>query len=231
VARHCRFAFQPGPRTAAALVIHDYGVPHPQLLAIRDQCRRHGWPLIEDAAHAFASTDAAGQRLGTEGDFALFSLPKFFELRRGGLAVGLPGSAAGEEDAASAVQFSAVWPQVDRIAAARRQNWLQLDRLFAQRGLASDLSLTPGSVPMLYVLRTANQFSLLRRLRSHGIESGPDVHCNRLLVPCHQGLQPADLCRIVRVITDAARADEAVTQRPLSLIPGPGNRITDSPWR
>jgi len=227
VARYCRFGFAPAPRTVAALVIHDYGMPHPHLAAIRDQCRRHGWPLIEDAAHAFASTDATGQRLGTLGDFALFSLPKYFALSRGGLAVGLTGSAAGSEDTAVAAQFDAVLPMVGDIAAARRHNWLLLDSLLGKLGHHSDLPLTPGSVPMVYALHAPRQFALLSRLRRAGIESGPAVHCNRLLLPCHQCLKSEDVHRIARVIGSADAGERSASWPPLYLTPGPRSHA----WR
>src|SRR6185312_1780874 len=123
-----RFAFAPGPRTAAALVIHDYGVIHPELDAIADRCRRHGWPLIEDAAHAFASVDATGCRAGAVGDYALFSLPKFFPLAQGGLLLGdrSPASADdGDRDEAAGVAADlAAWlPFAPLIAQRRRDHW------------------------------------------------------------------------------------------------------------
>ena len=228
VARYCRFAFQPGPQTAAALVIHDYGVPHPELTAVRDRCLRHGWPLIEDAAHAFAATDAAGHRLGEKADFALFSLPKFFDLATGGLVMGVPHTAAGVEDDVVAAHLARVLPFTDAIARQRRRNWLLLDQSFARLGLRSALPLTAGSVPSLYLLQTTQQFSALRRLRRAGIETGPDVHCDRLLLPCHQCLCLEDIRRIVAAVADErAFADGTVSdeeapaaRRPLCLTAG-----------
>ncbi|HEV7214736.1 MAG TPA: DegT/DnrJ/EryC1/StrS family aminotransferase, partial [Chloroflexota bacterium] len=227
VARFCRFAYRPGPRTAAVLVIHDYGVPHPDLAVLRGRCLRHGWPLIEDAAHAFASTDDAGLRLGEESDFALFSLPKFFAVEAGGLVMGLPSPPAGPEELAVAARLLHALTQTDIVADLRRRNWLLLEQRFAQFGFGSALPLTPGSVPSLYVLHTTQQFSALRRLRSDGIEAGPDVHCNRLLLPCHQRLCLADIERIVAAVAAhatplvATRQDAMKTQsRPIWLTAG-----------
>ena len=203
-ARYCRFAFRPGPRTAAALVIHDYGVPHPELTAMRDRCLRHGWPLIEDAAHAFASTDSTGRRLGEDADFALFSLPKFFPLESGGLVMGLPPSAEGVADGAAAARLARLLPLTYAIAQLRRRNWQLLDDLFSQLGLRSALPLTAGAVPSLYLLQTTQQFSTLRRLRGVGVETGPDAHCNRLMLPCHQCLGPDDIHRIVAAVANDA---------------------------
>jgi hypothetical protein len=223
VARHCRFAFQPGPRTGAVLVVHDYGVPHPQLAGLREWCRHHGRPLIEDAAHAFASTDTDGRRMGAQADFALFSLPKFFAVPRGGLVVGLPGDAAGAADDEVAARFRSVLPRTAEIAARRRRNWRRLDWLFTGMGLVSALPLTDGSVPSLYVLRTEHQFAAVRRLRAAGIECGPDIHCGQLFLPCHQGVLPDDMSAIAALAVGAP-VPTGSTARPrppvrLRLIP------------
>ncbi len=224
IARHCRFAFQPGPRTAAALVIHDFGVPHRDLAAIRARCDYHGWPLIEDAAHAFASTDAAGRRMGTVADFALFSLPKFFAVPNGGLVIGLPAQAAGPEDGTAAERFRAVLPATADIAETRRRNWQSLHRLLGPHGLDSDLPLTRGSVPACYLLRTAHQFATLRRLRRAGIESGPEIHCDRVFLPCHQHLDLDDIGRIVALVASGSAeaspsSNPTMPGRPLRLTP------------
>lgn len=228
IARYCRFSFAPGPRTVAALVIHDFGVPHPQLAAILASCRRHGWPVIEDAAHAFASTDEAGRPVGTLADYALFSLPKFFAMRRGGMVVGLPHGHAGPDDAAVVDELAVEQPKSAAIAEARRRNWHALDSALATVGLGSALPLTPGSVPSLYVLRTRRQFATLRRLRTAGIESGPDVHCGRVLLPCHQRIGPSDVALMAALAgaesRPSSRQDEGVparSGRTLTLLPGP----------
>jgi hypothetical protein len=230
IARYCRFAAQPGPRTAAVLVIHDYGVAHPRLAALRDQCRRHGWPLIEDAAHAFASTDSTGRRMGTLADFALFSLPKFFALPHGGLVSGLPSQATDGADEETAARLCAVLPHAGAIAETRCQNWLALDALMHQGGLESALPLTAGSVPSVYVLRTERQFATLRRLRKEGIESGPEVHCARLLLPCHQSVSSDDLRRIAAIVAEpGARHDHAALSDPQDPTNRPRRRLRLAP--
>lgn len=208
VMQFCRFAARPGLKTAAALVIHDYGVPHPGLPEIAAQCRRQGWPLIEDAAHAFASVDASGRRMGTTGNFALFSLPKFFAVRRGGLVAGLPEANAGPADGEVAAELRHWLSVTAEIVETRRRNWRTLDAAFNQLGLGAALPLTKGSVPSLYVLQTSRQFTMLRALRRAGIESGPDVHCDYVLLPCHQNVRHADLATIVTTVAEATISKE-----------------------
>jgi dTDP-4-amino-4,6-dideoxygalactose transaminase len=64
-----------GRRPRAVLVVHFFGLPQP-LRALRAWCDAAGALLIEDCAHALFGATAAGA-LGTTGDAAIGSLPKF----------------------------------------------------------------------------------------------------------------------------------------------------------
>lgn len=59
------------PRTAAIVPVH-YGGTSCEMSALIDLARRHGVRLVEDAAHAFGSTDG-GCPVGTCGDIGCFS--------------------------------------------------------------------------------------------------------------------------------------------------------------
>lgn len=61
-----------GPRTRAIVVVHYGGVPAP-LAALRAIAAEHGVALVEDAAHALGAR-YAGQPIGQDADFAMFSL-------------------------------------------------------------------------------------------------------------------------------------------------------------
>lgn len=80
----CQWGRQPEERTRAVLLIHEWGVPHPDTEAIASACRRRGWVLIEDCAHAFATALWSGA-VGRAGDWATYSMPKFTPLPAGGL--------------------------------------------------------------------------------------------------------------------------------------------------
>jgi perosamine synthetase len=62
----------------AMMLTHYFGVPQ-DALAARAFCDRHGLILIEDCAHAFFGP------VGQVGDYATFSLPKFFPVLEGGM--------------------------------------------------------------------------------------------------------------------------------------------------
>lgn len=60
-----------GKRPAACIVVHLYGMPA-QIKTIRTVCSHYNIPLIEDAAEALGSS-FEGQKVGTFGDFGIFS--------------------------------------------------------------------------------------------------------------------------------------------------------------
>jgi dTDP-4-amino-4,6-dideoxygalactose transaminase len=60
-----------GKRPKACIVVHSYGMPA-QIHRIRQICYNAEIPLIEDAAEALGS-DIQGQKLGTFGNFGIFS--------------------------------------------------------------------------------------------------------------------------------------------------------------
>lgn len=63
------------PDTRAVMLVHMSGIISPHLDEIRDICKQHGIPLVEDAAHAHGATidgRKAGS-LGLAGSFSFFS--------------------------------------------------------------------------------------------------------------------------------------------------------------
>jgi hypothetical protein len=230
IAAHCQFSHHLTGRTAAVLVIHDWGLPHPRLGELHTYCTRHGLPLIEDVAHAFASRDASGHRLGTTGDFALFSLPKYFPIGRGGLAIGLPSDTGDTGDLSDVAAALASWlPHEEAIAQRRVACWQQLDTALGQLGLRSALPLAPGTVPMLYVLATARQFATIREFGRHGVETGPDAYCGNVLLPCHQDVSKQDVARMVAAISAAHHSTGKVRMPAVPCAPPLSERKATCP--
>jgi dTDP-4-amino-4,6-dideoxygalactose transaminase len=69
--------------TKALLLVHFFGFPQP-LALVRALCDERGIALIEDCAHAFFG-ESEGYLLGSVGDFAVASMPKFFPTVDGGM--------------------------------------------------------------------------------------------------------------------------------------------------
>ena len=70
--------------TKMIYVIHEFGYADNWIDTLLNDARNRGIPLVEDVAHSVNSF-YKGRRLGTIGDYGLYSLPKFFNLSRGGL--------------------------------------------------------------------------------------------------------------------------------------------------
>lgn len=66
-----RKAFEKYPHPAAVIAVHLYGTPA-KIDEIRDICREHETPLIEDAAESLGSA-FKGKMTGTFGDFGIYS--------------------------------------------------------------------------------------------------------------------------------------------------------------
>lgn len=72
-------------RVKVMIAAHYFGIPQP-MRAIREFCDRRGILLIEDCAHAvFGESD--GRTVGSWGDIAIASAPKFFATPNGGWIV------------------------------------------------------------------------------------------------------------------------------------------------
>jgi dTDP-4-amino-4,6-dideoxygalactose transaminase len=70
----------------ALLAAHFFGLPQP-LAEVRRFCAERGIALIEDCAHAFFGA-SRGTPVGSFGDLAIASLPKFFAVVEGGCLIG-----------------------------------------------------------------------------------------------------------------------------------------------
>src|SRR3954447_18647776 len=116
---------------AAILIIHEFGVPHPDTIDLRTEANRRGIPLIEDCAHTICSFVPGEFHVGHVGNWAIVSLPKLFPTTAGGMLVGprLPYStstrvrAEAEHGASYASKW---WPLVEDHVERRRHVFAEL---------------------------------------------------------------------------------------------------------
>jgi len=125
----CKISRRLSNHTRAIFVIHEFGVPHPRISELSATARERGIPLIEDCAHTFDSRHQ-GRRVGTFGDFTIYSLKKHLPMTNGGILVGerLEGSGGVfSEGVAESVQrnFEPLEPYIAALSRARRRhfNW------------------------------------------------------------------------------------------------------------
>jgi len=68
------------PQTTVIFVNHEFGYPYPDM----EQLVATGIPIIEDCCTTFFSQDKS-RKVGSYGDFSVYSLPKYFPIQIGGI--------------------------------------------------------------------------------------------------------------------------------------------------
>lgn len=198
------------PATRAVLVIHEFGIPHPQLPKLATECHSRGIALIEDCAHTLASVGAMGQ-VGMAGDYALASLPKVCGLPGGGLVRGLRRTRV--TDSASRSQNMAITQLRAQLrshlatlgANAERRRMLarEVTDLLGSTGARAVHNVEPGVVPWFLPVHVADPEAVTARARRDfacecGLWHGSDV----VVLPLHERLQPEDVHRYVDLLQE-----------------------------
>lgn len=75
------------PSTKLIYVIHEFGFPYIKIAKVAEYAKNNNIPLVEDSAHSLDSY-INNQKLGSFGDYAVFSLAKTFPIKSGGLLTG-----------------------------------------------------------------------------------------------------------------------------------------------
>jgi hypothetical protein len=189
VCAHAR-TFTPG--TEVALVIHEWGIPYPELAKLSGRCRADGIPLVEDLAYG-VGTALWGEGAGGHGDYRLFSLPKFFAVEGGGVLQDTGLGAAGLPEGDPLPRRRVEAP--DAIVARRREVWHRYEELFEPSPVWGP---SARVVPEVFLLRASEGEGVFvrDRLRADGIEAGFWYGNDHLFLPAHQRLDPEDQQRV-----------------------------------
>lgn len=211
----CGWSRRITPNTKLVLVIHEFGFPC-------DAYRMHtlrclGIPLLEDCAYA-VGTRLAGAAVGRHGDFAIYSLPKYFPVPGGGLlASAVAGFGKGAFEMATGQ--SAAPSDSERMLAAisceravigdwnraRRDNWNRVARRLAGFGVVPYFELADAVVPGAFVCtlpRTLDGGRLKRRFVDAGIEATEYYGHGGFYFPVHQFLSDEQIDQMVGLFGD-----------------------------
>ena len=204
IEKFCRWSREIEPQTKALLVNHEFGFAYKKLRALR----RFNVPIIEDAAHAFASNNRE-HSVGQVGDFVVYSFPKFFPMQTGGLLVFRDNHTIGEPLAPPARKYvqkvlSAHIENVADAAKKRRDNYRALTTRFRRLSCTPRFQLSENSVPGVFMFRTPAGVDLPALkifVQEHGIESSVFYGEQAFFLPVHERLMPADLEYFARVVS------------------------------
>lgn len=208
--RRCRSAREPGPRTRALIVIHEFGFP----ASIPQPVAASGIPIIEDCAYALGSTAADGRALGELGDYVVFSLPKALPVAFGGVLKSrrplsapsdLTEQGRGELEAWTAAYLS----QAPTMFSRRRDIYELYREGFARLGFAARFQLQPGVVPHSFVVAMPEQAVAERMkplLQQAGIISSVYYGGGGYFLPNHQEMGPSAVEYVISQFADAYEA-------------------------
>jgi len=189
--------------TRAILIIHEYGIPHPRLFDLVAEGQRQGIPIIEDCAHTFDSW-VNGQRVGTFGDYAIYSLSKIFPMKLGGILVGkeVPSFDLNplERDQMGGVkrEFHLYGPLLSYFSQRRQQNFIALRQTFKNHPVLFEYE--PQVTP--YFLGVFSQNAWRIRQTNSSIQWGSTLRDDLLLIPTNPMIEPE---KLVRTAADAIK--------------------------
>ena len=174
---YCKVSRVLSDKVKAIYIIHEFGLPYPKINEVANFAGKNNIPVIEDCAHSIDST-IHGQRIGTFGDFALYSLSKHLPIRNGGLLVGNKLKVSGvlssyyNIDEARKVEeaFRQHYRLLPAITELKRQNFSSVRNSFPQ--LKTVFELNGNISPYFVIFKTPEYKKLYSLLADKDIEWG-----------------------------------------------------------
>ena len=193
------------PQTKVILVNHEFGFVYPEM----EKLKATGLPIIEDCCTTFFSQDANG-KAGKYGDFAVYSLPKFFPIQVGGILVNNTKSILGKSIVSDA--------ENRYIQNVLSDNLINEEAVLEKRKLNYDYALesalsygfTPrfqnhiNTIPYALVLNNNSIIKDLNALKlflsQNGIQNSIFYGEDAFFIPSHQSLSFIDIDLIFQTI-------------------------------
>ncbi len=197
ISSRCNYTRQINSKTKAVMVIHEFGYPYKDLKKLRALCDKKGLPLIENCAWGYGS-QVDGKEVGSVGDYAIYSLPKFLPMAHGGVLKGLTIS---DEDnwqtfklldfykrEAVVTQLLEEMPKLAGYNQQRLQNWHYLKQLFELAGHPPLIELDPDVYPSVFMVKLKDAQKMYERYLNFGVETGRYYPEEALFLPTNHAL-------------------------------------------
>ncbi len=192
----CQWSRNLTQKTRTVLVIHEFGFPCPYSKI--KPCLDKGLPIIEDCAYATGSR-IKGAAVGTIGDYAIYSLTKYYPIPFGGILasrkkLGNKKSllSISENDSqkiritiSNATQLHHQWNKI------RRSNWKFFADQLRRYKITPYFNLTEKIVPGVFLARLPKGFAgdiRKKKLNSIGVEATEYYGQGGFYFPVHQFL-------------------------------------------
>jgi hypothetical protein len=196
IEKFCRWSRDWREDTRAILVNHEFGFGYEQLRELK----RFQLPVIEDAAHSFAS-DNSEQSVSRVGLFTVYSFPKFFPIQLGGLLVcdetiDVPEPVSLETKRYMQKILSFYIKRLVSTKEKRRQTFEYFSVKFKELGFSPRFHLTTHSIPGVFMFKSNGQVDLPAMkvfLTNHGIQCSVFYGENAFFLPLHERIETDDV--------------------------------------
>ncbi len=192
----CHWSQTYSEKTRLVLVIHEFGFPCSPHKFLPYQ--KKGLPILEDCAYGFGSR-LEGASVGKHGDFALYSLTKYYPIPFGGfLAAKKKITPLAKNFCIDSQRKTMMLQTMTKSHASalswnsiRRANWNHFAKRLSPLGFKPYFSLARGVVPGVYLMRIPSDFSaeaIKKNLNVAGVEATQYYHQEGFYFPVHQFL-------------------------------------------
>lgn len=204
VFNYCKPSRMLTKNTRAALVIHEFGVPHPQMKQLQKMCRQRNIPLIEDCAHTLNSS-IDGRQVGTWGDWVVCSFQKIFPVSSGGMLLSrkpvkpFPWKWYGLQHEVSGL-ISPYINMLEDISKKRRDVYNHLIMEAEKHGLKPLFKVTENVTPWFFPVHAPDVHAMMNAAGEAGVECALWHGTDIAVFPCHQYLTENHIKRIGEVM-------------------------------
>lgn len=217
IEKFCKWSRKIELNTKVIFVNHEFGYPFENI----DEIKKYGVPIIEDCCTTFFSQDKF-EKVGTVGEFVIYSFPKFFPIQIGGLLVTSVSSnrlklPVIDDLTTSYIKkvMSYYITQAQNIINKRLANYQFIKDKLEVLGLAERFPLHHKIVPSVFMFKKGKHKIELQALKNHmnlhGIQCSVFYGEDSFFVPAHQALEELDMLYIIAVIQDFIKIKSHLT--------------------
>jgi len=196
------------PETTLIFVNHEFGYPYPTM----EKVVATGLPIIEDCCTTFFSQDT-NNRVGSYGDFTVYSFPKFFPIQIGGVLVSntkiiKQTSTLLDKEHKNYIQKVVSYNLKNKVQLLqkREENFKYAVSKFVNLGFTERFENTNKIVPNSLMLNNNSIIKDLNTLKTflwnHGVQSSVFYGEDAFFIPNHQSLSKIDIDYFFAIINE-----------------------------
>lgn len=194
-------------KTKAIFVIHEFGVPHKDIIKLRKIADEKEIPLIEDCAHSFNSLYENGKKIGSYGDYSIFSVRKIFPPPFGGILLGKkidyrPSAFNRKKIDKTNKLLPHFLTSLENYSIKKRANFQLFTDLFKTINLKPLFNINRNISPYLFPLMIENAEEIAEYLIKNEIEAAFWRGKNIVVLPVHQFLEKKDIELMFNLVKD-----------------------------